>query len=195
MSERRAAAVASIAAVAALGAPAGCERERRTFSEPGPSARPLSAPPNTSLYPGERPLPGAAFDPALPGYAETAQTISEGKQLYSWFNCIGCHMHGGGGIGPALIDDRWTYGSSPSEVATSIIAGRPMGMPAYRGKLASTQLYQLVAYVRSLGGLVRGDAVPARDEHIETAPAPTLQHEAIPRPGHDRPGAPSQDGR
>jgi cytochrome c oxidase cbb3-type subunit 3 len=85
------------------------------------------------------------------------------------------------------MDDRWTYGSAPLEVATSIIAGRPMGMPSYRGKIAPPQLYQLVAYVRSLGGLVRGDAVQARDEHIRLVPAATLQHEGVPEPSKSRP--------
>jgi cytochrome c oxidase cbb3-type subunit III len=179
-------------AALALAFAASCERERRTFEEPGPSARPASMAPLSSLYPGEQPMSGATLDLALPGYAETAQAVSEGSQLYNWFNCVGCHQHGGGGIGPALIDDRWTYGSAPAEVATSIIAGRPMGMPSYRGKIAPVQLYQLVAYVRSLGGLVRGDAVPARDEHIQTAPAETLQHLGVPLPGSRRPaeGAP-----
>jgi cytochrome c oxidase cbb3-type subunit 3 len=171
--------------LAALAAPA-CEREQRTFTEPGPSARPLSARPFDSLFPGEQPLPGAALDPALPGYVETAQAVNEGQQLYAAFNCIGCHQHGGGGIGPALIDDHWIYGSSPLDIAMSIIAGRPMGMPSYRGKLASTQVYQLVVYVRSLGGLVRGDAVSARDEHLRTGPPPTLEHAAIPMPGRER---------
>jgi cytochrome c oxidase cbb3-type subunit 3 len=164
-----------------------CKREQRTFTEPGPSARPISAAPNLSLYPGGPPLPGTALDPALPGYAETAQAISEGKQLYTWFNCVGCHAHGGGAIGPPLMDSQWIYGSAPAEVATSIIAGRPMGMPSYRGKLAAPQLDQLVAYVRSLGGLVRGDAVSARDEHLQLAPPPTLQHDAVPLPGRVRP--------
>jgi cytochrome c oxidase cbb3-type subunit 3 len=172
-----------VALVLVLALAAGCERERRTFREPGPQARPVTAEPLVALYPGEQPLPGAPLDPALPGYAETAQAVSEGKQLYSWFNCIGCHMHGGGGIGPALIDDTWTYGSTPLAIATSIVAGRPMGMPSYRGKLSPPQLYQLVAYVRSLGELVRGDAVQARDEHIRTAPAQTLQHFGVPLPG------------
>jgi cytochrome c oxidase cbb3-type subunit 3 len=180
-------ALAAIAVLAVLASGAACERERRTFSEPGPSARPATAQPLVSLFPGEDPLPGAALDLALPGYAETAQAVSDGKQLYSWFNCVGCHLHGGGGIGPALIDDRWTYGSAPSEIATSIVAGRPMGMPSYRGKIAPTQLYQLVAYVRSLGALVRSDAVQARDEHIKTAPAQTLQHRGVPLPGKVRP--------
>jgi cytochrome c oxidase cbb3-type subunit 3 len=179
-------------ALAVLATAAACEREQRTFSGPGSSARPVSAAPADSLYPGESPLPGVALDPALPGYVETAQAVSEGQLLYGSFNCVGCHMHGGGGIGPALIDERWTYGSSPPDIATSIIAGRPMGMPSYRGKLASTQLYQLVVYVRSLGGLVRGDAVPAREEHIRTAPPPTLEHLAVPLPGRDRAEPPAQ---
>jgi cytochrome c oxidase cbb3-type subunit III len=166
---------------------AGCERERRTFPEAGRGAEPATAAPAASLYPGEQPIGGAALDPALPGYAETAQAVSEGKQLYTWFNCVGCHAHGGGAMGPALIDARWIYGSAPAEIAASIIAGRPMGMPAYRGKIAPAQLHQLVAYVRSLGGLVRGDAVSARDEHIQLVPAPTLQHGALPRPGRERP--------
>jgi cytochrome c oxidase cbb3-type subunit 3 len=180
-------AVPAVAIAVMLAGAAGCKRERRTFTEPGPSARPVSAVPASSLYPGEAPLEGAAFDPSLPGYAETAQAVSEGKQLYSWFNCVGCHAHGGGAIGPALMDDRWIYGSTPADVAMSIIAGRPRGMPSYRGKIAATQLTQLVVYVRSLGGLVRGDAVSARDEHIQLAPAPTLAHEAVPMPGKERP--------
>jgi cytochrome c oxidase cbb3-type subunit 3 len=164
-----------------------CEREERTFSAPAPSSRPADLTPNLSLYAGAKPIEGTALDPALPGYAETAQAVSEGKQLYAQFNCIGCHVHGGGNIGPALIDSTWTYGSKPIDIATSIIAGRPMGMPAYRGKIAPAQLYQIVAYVRALGGMVRGDAVPARDEHLQAAPALTLQHEAVPLPGTEHP--------
>lgn len=164
-----------------------CERERRTFDSPEVDTRPAALAPQSSLFPGEQPIEGAPLDPALPGYAETAQAVSEGKQLYAWFNCVGCHAHGGGGMGPALIDERWIYGSAPSEVATSIIAGRRNGMPSYRGKIAPAQLMQIVAYVRALGGLVRGDAVQARDEHIQLTPAATLQHEAVPLPGKTRP--------
>jgi cytochrome c oxidase cbb3-type subunit 3 len=164
-----------------------CERERRTFSEPGPSARPVSLPPQSSLVPGAAPREGAPLDLTLPGYVETAQAVSEGKQLYASFNCVGCHAHGGGAMGPALMDQRWLYGSTPPDIATSIIAGRPKGMPSYRGKIAPPQLGQLVAYVRALGGLVRGDAVQARDEHIDLTPAATLQHEAVPLPGKPQP--------
>ena len=37
----------------------------------------------------------------------------QGKRLFSWYNCIGCHANGGGGIGPPLMDDEWIYGSRP----------------------------------------------------------------------------------
>lgn len=180
-------AMTGVSVLASWAAQGACQREQRTFSEPAPSARPVTAAPSSSLVPGEPPLPGAALDPALPGYVETAQAVSEGRQLYLSFNCVGCHAHGGGAMGPPLIDEHWSYGSAPAEVATSIIAGRPRGMPSYRGKIAPAQLYQLVAYVRALGGLVRGDAVSARDEHIQLVPAPTLAHEAIPLPGRARP--------
>ena len=39
--------------------------------------------------------------------------IAEGQRLYNAFNCVGCHAHGGGAIGPALMDDLWIHGSDP----------------------------------------------------------------------------------
>jgi cytochrome c oxidase cbb3-type subunit 3 len=164
----------------------GCQREQREL-HPADTRPITSVSHQVSTYPGGAPVEGATFDPKLPGYAETAQAISDGKQLYTYYNCVGCHAHGGGSIGPPLIDTIWKYGSKPSDVAETIIAGRPMGMPSYRGKLAPQHLGALVAYVRSLGGLVRGDAVSARDEHIQLAPSPTLQHEAVPLPGKAEP--------
>jgi cytochrome c oxidase cbb3-type subunit 3 len=164
-----------------------CEREHRELDVPADQTEPAALAPRSSLYPGGAPIAGTDLDRAVPAYRETAQAVSEGKLLYGWFNCVGCHAHGGGGMGPALMDERWIYGSSPSDVATSIIAGRPDGMPSFRGKIAPAQLVELVAYVRSLSGLVRGDTVQARDEHIRLAPASTLQHEGVPWPGRTRP--------
>lgn len=157
---------------------AACDREERELRGP---ERMLAAPANVSTYPGEaRPLPGAPLDPAMPDYEETAYDVAEGKLLYRAFNCVGCHAAGGGAIGPALIDHEWFYGSRPYDVATSIIAGRPRGMPAFRGKLVRQQLYQLVAYVRSLGGMVRGDAAAGRDDHLQKFHAPNLDEHGIP---------------
>jgi cytochrome c oxidase cbb3-type subunit 3 len=158
---------------------AACERERRTPPSPARDDRPVTATANGTLHPGEQPIDGAVLDPALPGYAETAEAVANGKKLYSMFNCIGCHANGGGAMGPALIDRRWRYGSAPADVATSIVAGRPEGMPSYRGKVVPQQVYELTAYVRSLGGLVRTDAVSARTDHAQSIPPPTLNDLAI----------------
>lgn len=156
-----------------------CEREERTHLG---TQLPVAMSPLVVTYPGEpTPLPGAALDAAMPGYRETAQAVAEGKVLYRAFNCIGCHANGGGAMGPAFIDARWSYGSDPYSVAVSIVAGRPHGMPSYRGKLVPQQVYQLVAYVRALGGLVRGDAMAPRDDHIQKLPAPNLEDSGWPQ--------------
>src|SRR4051794_29124543 len=36
--------------------------------------------------------------------------IAQGQRLFGWMNCGGCPSHGGGGIGPPLMDDEWRYG-------------------------------------------------------------------------------------
>jgi cytochrome c oxidase cbb3-type subunit III len=149
-----------------------CEREQRT------------PPPRTSDH---RPVRLDTVTQALAGYAETAETVANGRKLYSMFNCIGCHANGGGGMGPALMDERWIYGSTPQDVATTIVAGRSDGMPAYAGKLVPSQLHELIAFVRSLGGLVRTDALSARSDHIQTTPAPTLRDVAVPQPSKSSP--------
>ena len=48
-------------------------------------------------------------------YEDNAYHLSEGKRLYTWFNCNGCHAKGGGGSGPPLMDDRWIYGARHRE--------------------------------------------------------------------------------
>jgi cytochrome c oxidase cbb3-type subunit III len=162
-------------------AAAACQREERRFSLPEASPRPLTVQPASNFFAGEQPLVAAdTLDPMMPGYAETAYAVSEGSGLYMAFNCVGCHANGGGAIGPALIDNVWFYGSSPYAIAQSILGGRHNGMPSFRNKLGAQQLYSLVAYVRTLGGLVRGDAIPARLDHMRTAPARNLNNAGWP---------------
>src|SRR5262245_33631213 len=110
--------------------------------------------------------PGAATpSPTVKSpYQDSAYAIAEGERLYQWFKCVGCHFHGGGGIGPPWMDDQWIYGSAPENIFASITEGRPNGMPAFGGKIPPSQVWQLTAYVRSLGGLVPKDAVPARSD-------------------------------
>jgi cytochrome c oxidase cbb3-type subunit 3 len=54
-------------------------------------------------------------------------------------------------MGPAFADGRWHFGGTPGEVYESIAQGRPSGMPAWGGRIPDSQIWALVAYVRSLG--------------------------------------------
>ena len=49
--------------------------------------------------------------------------IAEGQQLYNQMNCVGCHFHGGGGMGVALMDGKWRYGGRIDQIAASIMRG------------------------------------------------------------------------
>jgi cytochrome c oxidase cbb3-type subunit 3 len=103
-------------------------------------------------------------------YEENAYALSEGKRLFNFYNCSGCHAHGGGGMGPPLIDDKWIYGSESSQVFATIVQGRPNGMPSFRGKILDYQVWQLAAYVRSMSGLVPQSAAPGRSDHMNGPP-------------------------
>lgn len=133
-----------------------CEGKRLTMHEAplyGPTA------PNarqSELIAGQN-EPRATFD-----LNANEEVLVEGKRLYGWYNCAGCHFNGGGGIGPPFMDNSWIYGSEPHVIADSIINGRPQGMPAYGGRIPAAHVGPIVAYVRALSGL--GDAA---------APTPT----------------------
>src|SRR5439155_11296803 len=60
-------------------------------------------------------------------WGENAWSMSEGKRLYESYNCVGCHAHGGAGMGPAFMDEKWIYGSEPYQVYGWIGYGRPYG--------------------------------------------------------------------
>jgi cytochrome c oxidase cbb3-type subunit 3 len=139
-----------------------CERERRDFRVQPSLADRAAATQLSQITAG----PGGMEPPAKNEYEENAYALSEGKHLYSYMNCVGCHAHGGGGMGPALMDDKWIYGYEPEQIFSTILQGRPNGMPSYRGHLADYQAWQLVAYVRSLSGLVNSNAAPNRDDHL-----------------------------
>jgi cytochrome c oxidase cbb3-type subunit 3 len=173
IASRTAGIVAALAALFALGA---CEREQRRFTEVAPAGG-LPHPPRTSsLQPGGSP-PSQAGSAAgrvslLATYDENAWAISEGKRYFEWFNCNGCHANGGGGMGPALIDRHWIYGSEPADIYETIVQGRPNGMPAFRGRIPNQQVWQIAAYVRSLGALNPKDARPQRSDSLFTQEPP-----------------------
>jgi cytochrome c oxidase cbb3-type subunit 3 len=111
-------------------------------------------------------------------YEGSAYHVAQGKTLYRWFNCNGCHFNGGGGSGPALMDDAWIYGGSFENIVQTIREGRPNGMPSFRGRIPDDQIYEIAAYVRSMSGNVASDVAPGRDDAMQAhaaenrAPAP-----------------------
>jgi cytochrome c oxidase cbb3-type subunit 3 len=68
------------------------------------------------------------------------------------------------------MDDEWAYGHEADQIYASILQGRPNGMPAFRGKIRDQQIWELVAYVRSLSGLAPKDAAPGRSDHMAGKP-------------------------
>ena len=160
-------------AALALGA---CDREEHVGrAKPiGETVSGSESPP--TIFPGNSVPP--ALDVRAKLFDNNANAIGQGQQLYTMMNCVGCHSHGGGGMGPALMDDEWRYGSRIDQIASTIAEGRPNGMPAWRGKLTEDQIWALAAYVRSLSGLPSKDAVSSRAESMSAGTPQTL----TPRP-------------
>ena len=117
--------------------------------------------------------------------------VSEGKRLYKWFNCNGCHANGGGDIGPALMDEKWLYGGEPRNIFATLVEGRPNGMPSFRGKIPDEQVWQIVAYVRSMSGQVPTYALPGRYDDLSAKPPETMAPVETPISG----GMPPSDRR
>lgn len=150
----------------------GCNREEHhSRSKPIGETVPTGQSPST-IFPGNSAPP--PLDPRASLYDDNANAIARGQQLYSMMNCFGCHAHGGGGMGPALMDDQWRYGGRIDQIAASIADGRPNGMPSWRGKLTADQIWDLAAYVRSLSGLPSKDAVSSRADSMSTGTPQTL---------------------
>jgi cytochrome c oxidase cbb3-type subunit 3 len=148
---------------------ASCEREERGFRVEPPASSRVNTIRLTDLQPGPAQPALVTKNP----YEENAYAVSEGQQLFEQMNCVGCHFHGGGGMGPPLMDQRWIYGSDPAQIFSTIVEGRPNGMPSFRGKLTDDQVWKLVAYVRSLSGLVQKDVAPGRSDEMSGPPAPS----------------------
>ena len=158
-----------------LGAGA-CEREERRLQEPAPGSRADAGIVQTQLAAG----PYSAGSPNEGPYDENAYAISQGQRYFRWFNCVGCHANGGGGMGPPLMDSEWIYGSAPDNIFATIVEGRPNGMPSFRGRIPDQQVWQLVAYVRSLAGLTRMDARPGRRDGMRVKEPEMLEETAPP---------------
>lgn len=83
---------------------AGCEREKRDLRLDPPEAAALDA---IALMPNG--ISGAPPDVEVAmnkPYETNAYQLSQGKRLYEWFNCTGCHANGGA----AQARRSWTAG-------------------------------------------------------------------------------------
>lgn len=171
-----------VAVAGSLIACAGCEREERNLRPPPPTAGTVYVTQSSPLFPGPLPAPGSQTNGGAPVrmYVEgSAYELSEGKRLYAAYNCVGCHANGGGGMGPALMDDKWLYGIEPDTVFETIVKGRPNGMPSFAGKIPDAQVWQIVGYVRSLSGQLSANVASSRDEHMNMgSPENSRQREA-----------------
>jgi cytochrome c oxidase cbb3-type subunit 3 len=172
----------------------GCERETRAYrsaphvaaSASKPAASLLVAGPAASTASMPNPhaeAPSAAASVVVPmnridnRFEANAYAVAQGKRWYRWYNCSGCHASGGGGMGPPLMDDQWLYGSAPAQVAASIVQGRPRGMPSFAGRITDEQVWQIVAYVRSMSGQVRADVAPSRGDSLSSGAEPENRRE------------------
>ena len=86
------------------------------------------------------------------------QAVSRGEALYRTMNCAGCHGYDGkGAMGPDLTDTYWLYGGTPAMIYKSIAEGRPQGMPSWMHMLPAQSMWDLTAYIASLGGAFPAD--------------------------------------
>jgi cytochrome c oxidase cbb3-type subunit 3 len=140
---------------------AGCKREERQFSTPPANFKSYDVT-MSDIRPGVGGMPQPVQNPA----DQRAFDTNEGKRLYTQYNCSGCHFNGGGGIGPPLMDEKWIYGQNSENIYSTIVEGRPNGMPSFRHKIPDAQVQQLVAYVRSMSGQLRKDVAPTRNDSM-----------------------------
>jgi cytochrome c oxidase cbb3-type subunit 3 len=156
--------IASLLLTAAL---AGCKPTTNSSAAEG------AAPPIPSAV---GPIPGAGRPVAFrtDPYAGNPVAIQEGRKLFLWFNCYGCHGgHAGGGMGPSLRDQTWLFGDRDDQIFDSISQGRGKGMPTWGTKIPEDQIWKLVAYIKTLNTPLEAD--PPTLPPSEQVPGPTTK--------------------
>lgn len=148
---------------------ASCQREERDLRTDPPTQAALD---DYKLLPNR--IGGAPPDVyAALGqpFVSNAYNLSQGKRLYEWFNCRGCHADGGGNSGPAFLDGWWRYGPDIVSLVSSIRDGRPHGMPSYRDRMTTDQIWQLAGYVQTIGSYSGKTAAPSRNDEMQSRPS------------------------
>lgn len=140
----------------------GCTEETtrgETRAAPNVGAEAPPRVPGSALIPGAVERTVTIHNP----YSRDATAVRDGERLYGWYNCSGCHAGGGGGMGPPLMDERWIYGSRPANLFDVIVEGRPGGMPAFGAHIPDDEIWKIIAYIESMGGMQPGSGVIAGD--------------------------------
>lgn len=146
-----------------------CQRETRDLRLDPPA---LAALDEVALMPDLiAGSPADAYVAMDRAYERNAFQLSQGKRLYTWFNCKGCHADGGGASGPAFLDGWWRYGPNPVSIFVSIRDGRPHGMPPFRDRMTTEQIWQLTGYLQTIGAYSAKTAAPSRNDEMHSRPA------------------------
>ena len=153
-----------------------CEREARHF-EPPVGSRITPPPVRLSEI---QPSATDTTSTVAPHYEVNAYALAEGKRLFGWYNCNGCHANGGGDKGPPLMDDTWIYGSEPANIYATIVEGRPNGMPSFGGHIPDNEVWEIVAYVRSMSGLAASTAAPNRSDSMHAGKPESMVDRQMP---------------
>lgn len=128
--------------------------------------------PVSHLFPGAAPSRPAIKNPAQ----GDTQAANRGMKYFISMNCIGCHAdNGGGGMGPALSNSIFIYGSQPENIFLSIYQGRPNGMPAWGSVLPDSVIWDLVTYI----GKISNEPTPEWGRTFSQSP-PSPQKEQVP---------------
>ena len=157
---------------------AGCRREARDLRLDPPVAAGLD---ELRLMPNRiSGAPPEVFFALGKPYEGNAYALTQGKRLYAWFGCPACHGEAAeGGKGPSFLDGWWLYGPELVSIAASIRDGRPNGMPAFRTRMTTEQIWQLAGYIRTVGAYSASAAAPGRNDDPELRPAENRAPAAI----------------
>ena len=132
---------------------------------PSPSASPSPSGPVAPVGDTAGAAPAPTEESTPNPLANDPNAVAEGHKLFMSMNCAGCHGYDAkGGMGPNLTDSYWRYGGAPERIYQSILDGRPQGMPAWGVTLPRQSIWQLVAYIQSLGGTVSAGLAAAAAE-------------------------------
>lgn len=152
----------------------GCHSRQQTSVAAGAATISASAVgATTTIANAVGPIPGAPSNVhyRTNPYATDPVALQDGRRLFDWYNCSGCHGgHAGGGMGPSLRDPVWLYGNRDDQIFASIAQGRSQGMPAWGSKIPESQIWELVAYIKSMG------------TPLEPDPPIEPSHEKVPNP-------------